>query len=70
MGVLDVEATGFQGFEGDFYLPSGYVGLDGFFGSVERKEYMKFGLAVAVFHLGGGEVAELAIDEVDAVKVF
>ena len=70
MCVLDVEATGLQGFETRLNLPAGFIGLDGFLGSVERKEYLQFGLAVAVLHSCSREVAVLAVDEIDAVKAL
>ena len=69
VGVLDVESAGLHGFEAGFDLPAGLVGLDGLLGSVERQEDLEFRLAVAVLHPCGGEVAVLAVDEVDAVKM-
>lgn len=70
MCVFDVEPAGLQGFEARFDLPAGFIGLDGLLGSVERQEYLEFGLAVAVLHPCGGEVAVLFVDKVDALKVF
>ena len=69
VGVLDVEAAGLQGFEARFDLPAHFIDVDGFLRLVEGEDYLEFGLAVAVLHPCGGEVAVLAVDEVDAVKM-
>ena len=69
MGVLDVEPTGLQGFEARFDLPAHFIGVNGFLRLVEGENYLEFRLAVTVLHPCGGEVAVLAVDEVDAVKM-
>lgn len=70
VSVLDVEAAGLQRLEARLNLPTHFVGVDCFLGLVERKEYLEFGLAFAVLHPCGGEVAVLFVDKVDALKVF
>ena len=70
VGVLDVEPAGLQGLEARLNLPTHFISVDGFLWLVERQEDLEFGLAFAVLHPCGGEVAVLPVDEVDAPQVL
>lgn len=56
MGVLDVEAGRFHGFEGRLDLPAFFIGHDCILGTVEAYENLQFGDSVGVFYPASGKI--------------
>lgn len=56
MGVLDVEAGGFHGFEGRLDLPAFFIGHECILGTVEAYEDLQFGDSVGVLDPAPGKI--------------
>lgn len=70
MGVLDVEAGGFHGFEGRLDLPAFLIDHDCILGAVEAYEDLQFGDSVGVFDPAPGKIDIFTIMKEELIVKF